>query len=110
MSAGAISRKSTTDEVSIAAFTMEVTTFLQQWPERPERSSSIEWGAGGDDVSIFEEVDPEAQRAHLDEVRAWRKQLAAAGLAWITGPPQYGGRGLRYEHQVAFDALARTRA
>ena len=90
-------------------FDAELVTFFDRWPVRAERAAGFEWGVGSDDVSIFDEVDPAEERAQLDTVRGWRKELASAGLSWITGPVEFGGRGLGYEFQIAFDAHARKR-
>jgi alkylation response protein AidB-like acyl-CoA dehydrogenase len=65
------------------------------------------WGDGSDDVSLFEEDDPERGDRDIAAARAWRRALAAAGLAWITGPPEYGGLGLSVAHQRAFDDVQR---
>jgi alkylation response protein AidB-like acyl-CoA dehydrogenase len=94
---------------TIEDFASEAERFLSDWPLKPERRGDFEWGNGGDDVSIFEESDPEVESAHLDEVRHWRHRLADAGYAWISGPVEYGGRGLPRQFQLTFDALARVR-
>ena len=91
----------------LEAFTAEVAAFLVDRPLRVAQQSGFEWGTGSDDVSIFEEVDPSMERRGLDAVRVWRQELADARLAWIGGPSEYGGRGLGYEYQIAFDALVR---
>ena len=36
---------------------------------------------------------------------AWRAKRFDAGLGWITGPPELGGRGLSSAHQRVYDAL-----
>ena len=58
-----------------------------------------------DDVSLFEDLDDDIDE--VGDARAWREQLAAAGFAWITGPPEFGGRGLSMAHQRVFDETAR---
>ena len=53
------------------------------------------WGEGDDDVALFEEVDREAEsRASSPTAKAWRAKRFDAGLGWITGPTEYGGREL----------------
>lgn len=94
---------------SLEYFIAEAEAFLARWPAKQERSAGFEWGRGSDDVAVFDEPDSDTERARLDEVRAWRKAMAEAGLAWITGPPEHGGRGLPWGYQQAFDALARQR-
>jgi acyl-CoA dehydrogenase len=48
---------------------------------------------------MFEERDRDAERAGLARAQAWRAQRFDAGLGWITGPAEYGGRGLTAAHQ-----------
>jgi alkylation response protein AidB-like acyl-CoA dehydrogenase len=54
---------------------------------------------GGDDTAIFVEIDPDSDRRELAEAKRFRAALFDAGLAAITAPAEYGGRGLdrRYE-------------
>ena len=88
-------------------FRTEVEGFLAAWPLKEKQEGSFTWGSGSDDVSIFEEFDPEEEKRQLEVVRAWRAQLAEAGLAWISGPTDYGGRGLPKAYAALFDAVAR---
>lgn len=97
-------------EPTLQQFEVEVERFLSAWPLRPERHAIFEWGVGSDDVSVFEEADPATARAELDGVREWRRELADAGYAWLTGPLEYGGRALPVAFQYAFDQHARRRA
>jgi alkylation response protein AidB-like acyl-CoA dehydrogenase len=91
-------------------FRADAEQFLSKWPLRAERREGFAWGVGSDDVSIFDELDPVEERRLLDEVREWRRQLADAGFAWITGPTEYGGRALPRRYETEFDALTRRRA
>ena len=90
------------------AFTREVASFLEGWPRRPQ-AENFAWGLGSDDVSLFEDPDRATESERLERLREWRRALGGANLAWITGPPAYGGRGLSADHQTAFDRLARER-
>lgn len=65
-----------------------------------------EWGEGPDTVPIFESPDDEEEQAQLKLARAWQSALFDAGLAWIDGPPEYGGAGLTPAHQEAFERIA----
>jgi alkylation response protein AidB-like acyl-CoA dehydrogenase len=89
---------------SIEEFEQECLGFLEaRYPRRPARRQGFNWGAGSDRVSLFQE-------STLDEVgmvRAWRRELFAAGLGWITGPRELGGRGLSRDFQRTFDRLAK---
>jgi acyl-CoA dehydrogenase len=86
-------------------FDAEVRLFLEsRAPKRPE--TRFEWGEGSDNVSLFPELTPDEEVARLAVARAWRQDLFDAGLGWITGPPEFGGRGLPREYQRIYDAAA----
>ena len=74
-------------------------------PLRNASDEAFVWGAGSDRINVLEEIE----REHLDEVVAAAKAYAAArfdaGLGWIDGPVEYGGRGLPVEHAIAFNEL-----
>ncbi|GAA5152770.1 acyl-CoA dehydrogenase family protein [Pseudonocardia eucalypti] len=72
-----------------------------------ERSKRFVWGEGDDEVRVFQEPDPETEADAMPAIRAWRRGLWEAGLGWITGPPEYGGRGLSGAHQWAFERVVR---
>jgi alkylation response protein AidB-like acyl-CoA dehydrogenase len=88
-------------------FVEECREFLAQFPPRAAVSGAFKWGEGTDQVPIFEEEDREVEAAQIVEVRRWRRQLWDAGLGWITGPVEYGGRGLSSRHQQIFDTMSR---
>jgi acyl-CoA dehydrogenase len=74
----------------------------------PMRNTSDErfvWGEGSDRITMLEEIE----RERLGDVVAAARRYAAArfdaGLGWIDGPLEYGGRGLTVEHAIAFDEL-----
>ena len=52
-------------------------------------------GQGSDSVGLFPERTPEQEAADLEAAQAWAQAVFDAGFGWITGPPEYGGRGLR---------------
>lgn len=92
---------------TLVEFTAEVRGFLAAYPLRKSQSrQAYRWGQGSDEVSLFREPDRGDEAARIAEVRAWRHELDAARLAWITGPVEYGGRGLTGAHQRAFDQAA----
>jgi len=68
---------------------------LPRWPLHAERGGrrTRTWGVGSDQVAIFsaeptQRAPRNCKRARLQRVRFDN------GLAWITGPPEYGGREL----------------
>jgi acyl-CoA dehydrogenase len=90
---------------TIDEFRDEVTAFLDANAEpRPERREQ-RWGEGEDVVTLFEEVDPEQERRELAEAKAWRAQRFDAGLGWISGPTEYGGRELPTAYDRLYDNL-----
>jgi len=97
--------------ITLDAFTDECRVFFDAtYPRRHEDRRPFVWGEGSDAVALFDEsVDAEAggEVDELGAVRRWRADLAAAGLAWIGGPAEFGGRGLPTVYQRAFDGVAR---
>ena len=95
-------------DVSVEEFTEEVTAFfnanakLKMAEEKP-----FVWGEGDDDMSsaLFEDVDREKEKLELDEAQEWRAKRYDAGLGWITGPKEYGGRELTQAHERAYGAV-----
>lgn len=85
-----MSEHSTTTE---EAFEAELRAFLDAHAE-PRREARAAWGEGRDDVALFEEKTEEEERAQVAAAKEWRAALFDAGLGWISGPPELGGRGL----------------
>src|SRR5690242_15186964 len=95
------------DDISVEEFTDEVRAFLRANAElrRDETTAQpTKWGEGSDDVSLFEEIDREQERADLRVAQAWRAKRYDAGLGWITGPKEFGGRELSQAHERAYGA------
>jgi alkylation response protein AidB-like acyl-CoA dehydrogenase len=92
-------------DLSVDEFLDEARRFLDRYPPRPPGRARFEWGVGDDRVQIFRETTREEELEELAEVKVWRGALADAGLSWITGPAELGGRGLSRRHQAAFDTV-----
>ena len=95
------------DSPTLDEFESEVTAFLDANATKrvaPEDSKFV-WGEGEDSVAMFEEVDPEEERRQLAEAKAWRAKRFDAGLGWITGPEESGGRGLSAAHERLYGSL-----
>lgn len=56
------------------------------------------WGQGKDQVLGVATHSGDDERAGVAAARAWQADLYDAGLAWVDGPPEYGGRGLTAAH------------
>ena len=90
-------------ELTIDEFEKEVTAFLDANAERKveeKKATTTKWGEGSDEVGLFEEVDREIERRQLAEAKEWKAKRYDAGLGWITGPKQYGGRELPHVRRV----------
>jgi alkylation response protein AidB-like acyl-CoA dehydrogenase len=83
----------------------EARAFLDANAERRPEETFV-WGQGSENVSLFPERTPEQQAADLAASRAWAQRVFDAGFGWITGPVEYGGRGLSADHQRAWNRVA----
>jgi alkylation response protein AidB-like acyl-CoA dehydrogenase len=63
------------------------------------------WGQGTDDVQLFEEIDPEKDADALAAGKRFAAGRFDAGLGWIDGPVEFGGRGLSEDHARAYAEL-----
>ena len=86
-------------------FEADALAFLEANAERRPVETFV-WGQGSDDVSLFPEKTPEQQEADLAASRAWAQKVFDAGFGWITGPTEYGGRGLTADYQRIWGRLA----
>jgi acyl-CoA dehydrogenase len=94
------------DQPTVEAFAEEARAFLDAHAElRVTDTRPFTWGEGDDDLSLFEEVDREAEQVQIDEAKRWRAARYDAGFGWITGPVEYGGRGLTKAHERAYASL-----
>jgi acyl-CoA dehydrogenase len=90
-------------DTNIDQFRDEVLTFLDGNAALREevQATEFQWGEGSDDVALFEEVDRAKELEDLAVAKEWRAKRYDAGLGWITGPKEYGGREL----SAAYDRL-----
>jgi alkylation response protein AidB-like acyl-CoA dehydrogenase len=98
-----------TENPSLEEFLAEAEVFLaSRYPRREaEERRPFQWGEGSDEVRVFQEPDPDEEAEAMPRIRAWRAALWDAGFAWISGPPEYGGRGLPRNYEAAFISLSR---
>ena len=92
-------------DVSLDDFRAEVTAFLDANAERKTEEEAFQWGRGKDSTALFEEVDREVEKEQLVEAKAFRAKRYDAGLAWITGPTEFGGRELTQAHERLYGQL-----
>ncbi len=86
-------------------FRSEAIDFLEAHAEPKAHAQAFVWGKGPDDPSLFEEVDREKELQELAEAKKWRATKFDAGFGWITGPTEWGGRGLSRRHERLFAEL-----
>jgi alkylation response protein AidB-like acyl-CoA dehydrogenase len=90
--------------VSIEDFRAEATAFLDANAE-PKGEVRLVWGEGSDHVALFAEHTPEEEAAHVRRAKDWRAKIYDAGFGWISGPEQYGGRGLSRGYERVWQSL-----
>ncbi|HBQ51306.1 MAG TPA: acyl-CoA dehydrogenase [Acidimicrobium sp.] len=87
---------------TIEQFTADAHKFLAANAEPRESKKAFVWGEGSDNVSMFEERSKQAEDEVVNRAKQWRQQKFDAGFGWISGPEQYGGRGLSNEFEKAY--------
>ncbi|MCU1354814.1 MAG: acyl-CoA dehydrogenase, partial [Acidimicrobiales bacterium] len=92
-------------ETTLDDFRTEVTAFLDGQAEPKPQATDFVWGEGDDDVALFEEITPEEEARDLAAAKAWLGLRADAGLEWIAGPTELGGRGLSRAHDQLYRSL-----
>lgn len=89
----------TVDEFRAAA-----RAFLDEHAE-PKREERFAWGEGTDRIGVLDEKTADEEAREITAAKEWRARLFDAGFAWITGPVEYGGRGLSPAHERAYREL-----
>jgi alkylation response protein AidB-like acyl-CoA dehydrogenase len=83
------------DQPTLDEFRDECIAFLDANAKlRQAEDATFVWGEGDDDVAMFEEVDRETEQRDLAAAKEWRARRYDAGLGYITGAKEYGGREL----------------
>jgi acyl-CoA dehydrogenase len=89
----------------IQAFAAEVRGFLDTHASRRADADSFVWGRGDDRMAYFSAAPPEVEARELERAKDWQRTRYDAGLGWITGPAEYGGRDLTPVHDLVYDAI-----
>src|SRR5205085_7671862 len=90
--------------ITLEDFEAEAKAFLEA-NAKPRQAEATGWGEGSDKVGLLSEKTPEEELEELREAKEWRARGFDAGFGWITGPGQYGGRGLPAPHERARQGL-----
>jgi acyl-CoA dehydrogenase len=86
-------------------FATEAARFLAASAPRRSAEQAVEWGVGEERLALFHETSGEEERAEADAARRWQRAKWDAGFGWITGPAEYGGRGLGDSYERLFRLL-----
>ncbi|MHB8245966.1 MAG: acyl-CoA dehydrogenase family protein [Acidimicrobiales bacterium] len=94
----------TTQAVREDAFRAQALEFLEAnaSPKPPEK---LVFGEGPDEISVLPERTPEEDAREVAAAKEWAARVYDAGFGWITGPVEYGGRGLAPSFQHIYSGL-----
>jgi alkylation response protein AidB-like acyl-CoA dehydrogenase len=90
--------------IALDDFVADAKQFLDGNAE-PRAEKKFAWGEGSDRVGLLDEKTPEEEAEEVHAAKEWKAREFDAGFGWITGPVEYGGRGLGAEYQRAYNDL-----
>ncbi|KKD02249.1 acyl-CoA dehydrogenase, partial [Streptomyces sp. WM6386] len=93
------------DHDDMDTFAAEARSFLDAYAAKAPDRTAFTWGEGDDSMAYFSSLPPEEEREHVRRAREWQRIRHENGFGWITGPPEYGGRGLTPVHDLLYDAV-----
>jgi alkylation response protein AidB-like acyl-CoA dehydrogenase len=86
-------------------FAAEARRFLDAHVAKAPDRTTVIWGEGDDSMAYFSSLPPEEEREFVQRAREWQRIRHENGFGWITGPVEYGGRGLTPVHDLLYDAV-----
>lgn len=86
-------------------FAAEVRRFLDAHAAKTPDRTALTWGEGDDSMAYFSSLPPDEERESVRRAREWQRIRYENGFGWITGPVEYGGRGLTPVHDLLYDAV-----
>jgi len=86
-------------------FAAEARRFLAAHVAKAPDRTAVTWGEGDDSMAYFSSLPPEEEREFVQRAREWQRIRYENGFGWITGPVEYGGRGLTPVHDLLYDAV-----
>ncbi|WP_405540055.1 acyl-CoA dehydrogenase family protein [Streptomyces sp. NBC_00075] len=86
-------------------FAAEVRRFLDAHAAKAPDRTALTWGEGDDSMAYFSSLPPDEERESVRRAREWQRIRHENGFGWITGPEEYGGRGLTPVHDLLYDAV-----
>jgi acyl-CoA dehydrogenase len=82
-------------------FATEAIDFLNGRADR-RGGQDVAFGVGEERLALFHETTDEQERAEADAALEWQQARWQAGFGWITGPEEFGGRGLAPEFEALY--------
>ena len=86
-------------------FARQAREFLDAHAAPKTERGEFRWGEGDDRVAYFSADPPGVEAQKLEAARDWQRTRYENGFGWISGPPQYGGRGLTPVHELVYDSI-----
>lgn len=86
-------------------FAAEARRFLDAHVAKAPDRTAVAWGEGDDSMAYFSSLPPEEEKEFVQRAREWQRIRYENGFGWITGPVEYGGRGLTPVHDLLYDAV-----
>ncbi|MEU0941307.1 acyl-CoA dehydrogenase family protein [Streptomyces canus] len=86
-------------------FAAEARRFLDAHVAKAPDRTAVAWGEGDDSMAYFSSLPPDEEREFVQRAREWQRIRYENGFGWITGPVEYGGRGLTPVHDLLYDAV-----
>jgi alkylation response protein AidB-like acyl-CoA dehydrogenase len=88
----------------IREFARQAREFLDVHATRAEQAE-FRWGQGEDTVAYFNADAPDVKDVKLRAAKNWQRTRYENGFGWISGPPEYGGRGLTPVHELIYNGI-----
>jgi alkylation response protein AidB-like acyl-CoA dehydrogenase len=88
----------------VRQFAHEAREFLDAHAARAYHAE-FRWGEGNDTVAYFRDDPPDVTDRRLRAAKEWQRIRYENGFGWISGPPQYGGRGLTPVHELIYSSI-----
>jgi alkylation response protein AidB-like acyl-CoA dehydrogenase len=85
-------------------FANDAIRFLSSHADRVQPATQA-WGEGPEHLTIFHESTGDEELAEAASAKAWQAVKWAAGFGWITGPREFGGRGLDASYERIYRSI-----
>ncbi len=92
-------------EQDMQDFAAEARRFLDAHVAKAPDRTAVTWGEGDDSMAYFSSLPPDEEREFVQRAREWQRIRYENGFGWVTGPVEYGGRGLTPVHDLLYDAV-----